>query len=73
MTLQELKKMLTGRNEDHEFQMFIAEVNKNDELRAEAYANRSTYVNPGELRFGGKQVNKENALSSFDVSGFCPA
>lgn len=50
MILNTLKKIFKKYDDAYEFEMFIAKVNKNDELKAQAYANRSTYVNPCTLR-----------------------
>jgi 5-methylthioribose kinase len=43
-------KNIFTQDENKQLQMFIEKVNKNDDLKAEAYSSKSVFVNPSTLR-----------------------
>lgn len=54
MIIKKLTSMITKCDDKTELEMYLEKTKKDDGLKAEAYANRSTYVNCTTLRLNGE-------------------
>jgi hypothetical protein len=66
--MKTIMRMFT-KDEDQKLRIFIDEVNRNEELKAREYENRSTYVNPGALRNG---IRREKMFYTIQFNDYCP-
>lgn len=71
MIMRKLTRLFAKQDENYKFQRFIQKVKKNEELKAEEYANRSRYVNPREY-LSGKLIKAEEMLACLQGTDYCP-
>ncbi|KKP94302.1 MAG: hypothetical protein US25_C0072G0006 [Candidatus Moranbacteria bacterium GW2011_GWE1_36_7] len=62
-------RILIKKNADRELRRVLRETERKERLKAQTFARRTTYVNPGALRSGAKQ----GVILSFVVfNNYCP-